>query len=173
FASERGTGTLRVNFASGNAKQTWELRSAQQFVCRTPCARWINPTESYELRTENGPDFQTIEVPDLSPYVGSSNLEVRAHARDQGAFVGGIVTAGVGGGLAFMGGFLALMGGLSERDGLLVAGGVTAGIGVVAIVPGVYLIATSGSEAEVRSDRDAGAGRRLLGAPGLGVAGSL
>jgi hypothetical protein len=72
-----------------------------------------------------------------------------------------------------MGGILALAGGLDERDGLLVAGGVTAGIGVVAILPGVYLITTSGSEAEVRADRGAGAGRRMVGAPGLGVLGSL
>jgi hypothetical protein len=54
--------------------------------------------------------------------------------------------------MAFIGGFLALMGGLADRDGLVWAGGITAGIGVIAIAPGVYLIVGSGSKAEVRSD---------------------
>jgi hypothetical protein len=150
FAKERGSGTLHVSFASGTAKDAWELRQNQRFVCRTPCSRWVSPEESYELRLENGPELQTLEVPNLHGYAGAGDLSVRAYPRDTGRMTGGIVAAGVGGGLAFMGGFLALAGGLAERDGLLVAGAVTAGIGLIAIGPGVYLIATSGSKAEVR-----------------------
>lgn len=52
-----------------------------------------------------------------------------------------------------MGGFLALAGGLADRSGLEIAGAITAGIGVVMIAPGVYLIVSSGSRAEIRTDR--------------------
>ena len=71
FAKERGTGTQRVTFAAGTSDQAWELRSNQQFVCRTPCNRWVSPTDNYELRTETGPDFQTLDVPDLRRYAES------------------------------------------------------------------------------------------------------
>lgn len=152
FTKERGAGTLRVTFASGDAERPWELRSNQQFICRTPCTRWVNPAEKYQLRTESGAALETVNVPDLGTYAGANGLEVRAHPRQTGAFVGGIVAAGTGGMFVFIGGFLALMGGVSERSGLTTAGAVTAGVGAVAIVPGVYLIATSGSRAEILSE---------------------
>jgi hypothetical protein len=152
FAKERGSGTLRVTFATADSDRAWELRSNQQFVCRTPCTRWINPSEKYQLRTESGPALETVDVPDLRAYTGESGLEVRAHPRDNGAFVGGIVAAGVGGALAFMGGFLALAGSAGDRDGLVVAGAITAGVGLLAIGPGVYLIVASGSNAEVLAE---------------------
>jgi hypothetical protein len=174
FAQERGSGSMRVTFASGDAEGAWELRANQQFVCRTPCARWINPSENYQLRTESGPELETLDVPDLRRYLGTQALEVRAHQRDKDAFFGGIIATGVGGGLAFMGGFLALMGGLSDSSGLLVAGGVTAGIGLVAVAPGVYLIASSGSKTEVLSEHgellEAGAARAT---PGVGISSSF
>lgn len=153
FAKERGSGTMRVTFASGSADKAWELRSNQQFVCRTPCTRWLKPADSYELRTETGPDFQTVNVPDLRKFSGARDIEVRAHGRNNGKFVGGIVATGVGGMLMFMGGFLALAGGLGDRDGLKWGGAITAGVGILAVPPGVYFIATGGSKAEVYTDR--------------------
>lgn len=170
FAKERGSGTLRATFAAGTADRTWELRQNQQFVCRTPCTRWLNPAESYQMRTETGPDFQTLEVPNLSRFSGRGNVEVRAYERQQGKLITGIALAGSGGGLMFMGGFLALAGGLAERSGLLVAGATTAGVGVVMLVPGVYIIATSGSKTEVRTDR--GIEEARPAAPLLGVGGT-
>ncbi|HET7538248.1 MAG TPA: hypothetical protein VFK05_00200 [Polyangiaceae bacterium] len=174
FAKERGSGTLRATFAAGSGERTWELRQNQQFVCRTPCTRWINPSESYQMRTETGPDFQTLEVPNLARYSGSSELEVRAYERRQGKLVTGIALAGSGGMLAFMGGFLALAGGLSERSGLSTAGAITAGTGLVMLVPGVYLIAGSGSKTEVYTDRGLIEARLApTAAPGFAVGGSL
>jgi hypothetical protein len=174
FAKERGSGSLRVTFASGDAERAWELRNNQQFVCRTPCSRWINPSESYQLRTESGADLETVDVPDLRRYLGTETLEVRAHQRDMQALMGGIVATSVGGGLAFMGGFLALAGSLGEHSGMVVAGGITAGIGLVAVAPGVYLIASSGSKTEVLSEH----GEILEAstpdlAPGLGITSSF
>jgi hypothetical protein len=168
FAKERGSGTLRVTFAAGT-NDGWELRSNDRFVCRTPCTRWVNPSDSYQLRTERGPDFQTLDVPELREYVGANELEVRAHPRNNGAFVGGIVAAGVGGGLAFMGGMLALAGGVADRSGLLVAGAITAGVGLIAVGPGVYMIVTSGSRTEIRSDRPRASRPFELATPGLGL----
>jgi hypothetical protein len=152
FVTERGSGTLRVTFASGDAERPWELRSNQQFVCRTPCTRWVNPAEKYQLRTESGPALETVNVPDLRRYGGASGLEVRAHPRDNSAFLGGIVATGLGGGLAFMGGMLALAGGVGHREGLVTAGAITAGVGLVAVGPGVWLLVSSGSHAEVLAE---------------------
>jgi hypothetical protein len=151
FAKERGNGSLRVTFASGT-NEAWELRSNDQFVCRTPCTRWVNPTDFYQMRTEKGPQLQTLDVPDLNRYVGVNGLEVRAHPRSDGKFLGGIVATGLGGGLAFIGGMLALAGGVSDRSGLLVAGGITAGVGLAVVGPGVYFIATSGARTELRGE---------------------
>jgi hypothetical protein len=103
--------------------------------------------------------------------VGAGDVEVRAYAKNNGKLIGGIVAAGLGGGLAFIGGMLALAGGLSEKSGLTAAGGITAGVGLLAVGPGVYLIATSGSKAEIRSDRPIGDQGAL--APGLGLGGSF
>jgi hypothetical protein len=167
FAKERGAGTVRVTFASEDSERAWELRSNQQFVCRTPCTRWINPAEKYQLRTESGPALETVDVPDLRAFSGAGSLEVRAHPRKTGAFVGGIVATGVGGALAFMGGFLALAGSAGDRDGLVVAGAITAGVGLVAIGPGIWMIAASGSKAEVLSEGGSPvAGPRVFGLGG-------
>ena len=57
--------------------------------------------------------------------------------------------------------------GLADRSGLLVAGGITGGIGLAAVGPGVYLLVTSGSHADVRSDGVPVESR--LEPPGLGV----
>ncbi|HEY3494331.1 MAG TPA: hypothetical protein VGK73_06585, partial [Polyangiaceae bacterium] len=173
FAKERGEGTLRVSFTAGTSKDAWELRKDQRFVCRTPCSRWVSQDERYELRLENGTELQTLEVPELHALGSSGELSVRAFPRNQGKQVGGIVAAGVGGGFAFMGGFLALAGALADRDGLLVAGAVTAGIGLVAIGPGVYLIATSGSKTEIRDRQGRLLEARSPAAPELLLSGAF
>ena len=172
FAKERGSGTLRVTFAAGTSDKAWELRANQQFVCRTPCSRWVSPADTYQLRTETGPDFQTVDVPDLSRYAGAGNLEVRAYERRNGAFLGGLTAVGLGGALGFMGGMLALAGGVADRPGLTLGGGITAGVGLAAIGPGVYLIVSSGSKAEVRSDRGLEDGG-YRSAPSLDVQGAF
>jgi hypothetical protein len=175
FAKERGSGTLRVTFASGSSERAWELRSDERFVCRTPCARWVNPSETYQLRTESGPQFETLDVPDLRPYAGESSLEVRPYPRNKGKLVGGIVMTGIGGGFAFIGGMLALAGSMADRDGLVTAGAITGGIGLAAVGPGIYLIATSGSRTEIRTEGGVllEARRQRLESPTLGLHGSF
>src|SRR5687768_4174707 len=110
---------MRVTFAAGT-HEGWELRSNDRFVCRTSCTRWVNPSGYDQRRPERGPDLQTLDVRKLRDYVGANELEVRAHPRNSGAFVGAIVAAGVGGGLAFMRGMLALAGSVGDRSGLVV-----------------------------------------------------
>jgi hypothetical protein len=171
FAKERGTGTMRVTFASGT-DQVWELRQNQQFVCRTPCMRWVSPNDSYQLRLENGPMLETLDVPELSRFSGQGDLQVRAYPKNTGRMVGGIVAAGLGGGFMFIGGFLALAGGLSERSGLTTAGAVTAGLGAVALVPGIYFLATSGAKTEMRANGMPIEGASLGFSPQLALRGS-
>lgn len=111
----------------------------------------MTPGEPYELRLENGVELRTLPVPDLRPYVGGADLQVVAYDKKEGAFITGLALTGVGGGLMFMGGFLALAGGLAEEPGLTVAGAVTAGLGLVQLGPGIYLIVTSSAKTEVYS----------------------
>ncbi len=151
FAKRRGKGTVEATFVSGTSNVAWELRADQKFVCRTPCTRWMTPGEPHELRLENGFELRTLDVPDLRPYVGAADLQVVAYDKKQGAFVTGVALTGVGGGLMFMGGFLALFGGLAESSGLTAAGAITAGVGLVQIGPGIYLMTTSGAKTEVYS----------------------
>lgn len=61
------------------------------------------------------------------------------------------------------------LGGASGRDGLLLGGEITAGIGLVAIGPGVYFIATSGSKTEIYSDRGLEEALRIAPSPSPGV----
>ena len=65
---------MQVTFASADANVAWELRADQKFVCRTPCQRWVGPGQPYELRTEAGPPYTTLPVPDLRRYVGEGHL---------------------------------------------------------------------------------------------------
>jgi hypothetical protein len=81
--------------------------------------------------------------------VGAGNVEVRATPVDQGTRSLGIVMTAVGGGVVFLGGFFALFGSLAERDGMTIGGGIAAGVGAIAIAPGIYFIGTSGARAEV------------------------
>lgn len=165
FTESRGDGTVQVTFLSGDADVAWELRAEQKFVCRTPCTRWMNPGQAYHLRTETGSAFQALDVPDMRPYVGQGSVEVVAYDTQVGKMTTGIALAASGGGLMFIGGFLALFGGLAASDrgpGLAIAGGATAGVGLLMLGPGIYLAAGSGSKTEVYANdvRVAGAQRR-------------
>ncbi|HEX6274887.1 MAG TPA: hypothetical protein VFZ53_17715 [Polyangiaceae bacterium] len=149
FSRERGAGTVKVTFASGAADQVWELRQNRQFVCRTPCTRWVNPSESYQLKSEGGVVPETLDVPSLRDYAGRGAVEVLATPTEQGSFSTGVVLTAVGGGVVFIGGFLSLFGAMAERDGLIIGGAVTAGVGAIAIVPGIWLIGSSGPRVDV------------------------
>jgi hypothetical protein len=149
FTRERGEGTVKVTFASGSPNRAWELRKDREFLCRTPCTRWINPSDAHLLQSESGAVPEKLDVPDLRAYVGAGNVEVRATPVDQGTRSLGIVMTAVGGGVVFLGGFFALFGSLAERDGMTIGGGIAAGVGAIAIAPGIYFIGTSGARAEV------------------------
>jgi hypothetical protein len=101
------------------------------------------------LQSEDGVVPEKLDVPDLRPYAGRGDVEVRATPTDQGTRALGIVVTALGGGVVFIGGFLSMFGALAERDGLTVGGGIAAGVGAVAIAPGVWMIATSGAHADV------------------------
>lgn len=146
---ERGKGTVHVTFSAGDSKRGWELRQNQQFVCRAPCSRWVDPAAGYEMRTESADAPESIELPDLRPYAPVGDLDVRAHPRAMGEFVTGLTLTGLGGMSIFFGGFFALIGAAAERDGFTVAGAVTAGVGAAMIAPGLFLIVDSAPRTEV------------------------
>lgn len=149
FAAERGQGTSRATFSAADASRPWELRTQQEFVCKLPCTRWIKPGDAFQVRAEGGTLPETIEVEDLHRHAGAAELDVRAYPRDGGMLTSGIVTTALGGVGVFFGGFFALFGAMAERDGLVVAGGVTSAVGAVAVVPGIWMIVESGARTEI------------------------
>jgi len=149
-------GMVKATFVSASASQVWDVRSNDKTLCQTPCTRWINPLEAYQLRSGKVGFMQpgsVLDLPDLRPYSSASELEIRAEPRSQGLLVNGIVVTALGGAGVFIGGFLALLGCAGDRAGLCTAGAVTAGAGAVAIAPGLWMILASGPQAEVTSDR--------------------
>ena len=110
------------------------------------CGAW---NTLQEVRAEGGTLPETIEVEDLHRHAGAAELDVRAYPRDGGMLTSGIVTTALGGVGVFFGGFFALFGAMAERDGLVVAGGVTSAVGAVAVVPGIWMIVESGARTEI------------------------
>jgi len=149
YAAQKGSGTMRATFSAEDASRPWELREGQAFVCKLPCTRWVTPSQTFQLRAEGGPVPETIDVTELRLHATANEVDVRTYPRDAGMFTTGIVTTALGGAGIFFGGFFALMGGLGERDGLAIAGGVTAAAGAIAIAPGVWMILESSPRTEV------------------------
>jgi hypothetical protein len=146
-------GSMRATFVSSNADLRWEIRRNQETLCETPCTRWVDPLETLRLRAyqRGAPSDKgdTVDVPDLRAYSGGSGVRIEAEPTSNGALVGGIVTAGVGGMALFFGGFFALFGAMAEEDGMVTGGAVAAGVGVVAVGSGVVAIVMSGPDVEL------------------------
>lgn len=161
-------GSVKVNFLSGVPGKEWDVVVGDREVCKTPCEKWVDPVMPYGMRTGAGflQQDNVVDVPDLREIKDPGPLQIRAHPRDTGRLVGGIVGASFGGMGVMTGALLAALGcGNDERQGLCTAGLVSLGAGAVVTAGGVWLIVGSGSYAEVHTPSGKWEARVPSGAP--------
>jgi hypothetical protein len=142
---DRGpAGTVKVKFLPVRAEEEWEVVVGDRPLCKTPCERWVDPAMPYTLKYD--PGFwrrnEYIEVPDLRPHAAEERLEVRAEPRNTAAFVGGLLITTFGG-LGVLTGSTLTAVGCSKGGGMCTAGLITLPIGLVALVPGIWMIIDS------------------------------
>ena len=140
----RPTGTVKVKFLPVRADQDWEVMVGDRPLCKTPCERWVDPAIPYTLKYDPGffQRNQFIEVPDLRAHQASERVEVRAEPRNMGQFVTGIMLTSLGG-VAVVAGTALTAIGCTKGTGLCTAGLITLPVGLLAVLPGVWIILDS------------------------------
>jgi hypothetical protein len=142
---DRGpTGTVKVKFLPVRANQDWEVMVGDRPLCKTPCERWVDPAMPYTLKYDPG-FFQRneyLDVPDLRAHQTSERMEVRAEPRNTGEFVTGILVTTLGGAAVLTGTALTAVG-CSKGGGMCTAGLITLPIGVIAVIPGIWMMLDS------------------------------
>jgi transposase len=143
--ADRGpTGTVKVKFLPVRPDQDWEVMVGDRPLCKTPCERWVDPAMPYTLKYDPGffQRNQYIEVPDLRMHQASERVEVRAQPQSMGEFVGGIMLTTFGGAAVLAGtAFTAI--GCSQGTGLCTAGLITLPAGILAVIPGIWMMLDS------------------------------
>ena len=142
---DRGpTGTVKVKFLPVRANQEWEVVVGDRTICKTPCERWVDPAMPYTLRYDPG-FFQRneyLEVPDLRPHQSTERVMVRAEPRNFGEFATGITLTSLGGMTVMVGAALAGIG-CSRGTGMCTTGAILLPIGLLATLPGIWMILDS------------------------------
>lgn len=144
-------GTVKVSFVSSAGDTTWDVRVGERSLCQTPCNRWIDPIVPLSMVHEEGflERDQEVSVPDLREH-GRGPLEVRAQPRSTLGQLGGLtLTTFAGLGVAAGTTFLAVGCTSDDRSGLCTAGAITLPLSLAALVPGIWLLVTSGEHATV------------------------
>jgi hypothetical protein len=137
-------GTIKVKFLPVRANEEWEVVVGDRPLCKTPCERWVDPAMPYTLKYDPGfwQRNQYVEVPDLRPHLASERVEVRTEPRNMGEFVGGILVTSLAGMAAVAGTTLTAIG-CSDGGGVCTAGLITLPIGLLGLVPGIWMILDS------------------------------
>jgi hypothetical protein len=89
-----------------------------------------------------------LDVPDLRAHQASERMMVRAEPRNTGEFVTGILVTTLGGAAVLTGTALTAIG-CSNGTGMCTAGLITLPIGIVAVIPGVWMILDSKGTVQV------------------------
>jgi hypothetical protein len=148
---DRGpTGTVKVKFLPVRPNQEWEVMVGDRSVCKTPCERWVDPAMPYTLKYDPG-FFQRneyLDVPDLRAHQSSERVMVRGEPRNTGEFVSGIMATALGG-MAVLTGTALTAVGCSRGTGMCTAGLITLPIGLVAVIPGIWMILDSKGTVQV------------------------
>jgi hypothetical protein len=142
---DRGpVGTVKVKFLPVAADQEWNVVVGDRTICKTPCERWVDPAIPYTLKYDPGflQRNEYLEVPDLRAQ-GAERLLVKAEPQRKLEFVGGLVVTSFAG-MATITGIALTAVGCSQGDGgLCGAGTVTLPIGLLALIPGIWMIVDS------------------------------
>jgi hypothetical protein len=143
---DRGpVGTVKVKFLPVHADQEWNVVVGDRTICKTPCERWVDPAMPYTLKYDPG-IFQRneyLEVPDLRAQAGAERLLVQAEPQRKGEFVGGITLTAFAGIAAVAGTALTAVGCSGGDGGMCSAGLITLPAGLLALVPGIWLMVDS------------------------------
>ena len=143
--TDRGpTGTVKVKFLPVRPDQEWEVMIGDKPLCKTPCERWVDPAIPYTLKYDPGffQRNQYLDVPDLTLHQQYERMQVRAEPRDMNKWVAGVLITSLGGMAAVTGTALTAYG-CSKGTGLCTAGLITLPIGLLALVPGIWMIVDS------------------------------
>jgi hypothetical protein len=152
-------GTVKVNFTTSDAETVWEVVADDRVLCETPCVKFLPPTEHVLLR-EKDPGFlqpaARIAVDDLAERATSDSVDVRAHPTAKGELVGGMTATSLAGATALTGVTLTAVGCGGGHDSMCTAGLVTLPIGLLALIPSIWLMVDAGARADVEAASRAG-----------------
>ncbi len=151
-ADQGPPGTRKVGFVSGKSSEQWDVMANGKKLCETPCVKWVNPGMPFVFHQEKSWYERNvqIEVPDLRDEPTPGPIEVKAVPPSTSELAGGVVLTTFGGIGVLTGIALGSIGCFGDNSSLCVAGAVSLPIGGLMLVPGIMLIAGSGSRADIR-----------------------
>jgi hypothetical protein len=151
-------GALEVRFLPVRADEKWDVVVGDRTLCTTPCQRWVDPAMPYTLKYDPGffSRNEYWEVPDLRPHVSDQRVQVQVEPTDRAELVGGIVVTTFSG-IAVVTGTALTAAGCGHSSGMCTAGLVTLPIGLVGLVPGIWMLMDSKGEVHVTPLGPAGA----------------
>jgi hypothetical protein len=144
-------GTLRVRFLPPDPDRAWRLSVAERKLCDVPCTRSVDPALPYSFRADGGflRGDDVVDIPDLRPFDGAGDVEVRPVPRNTGRLVWGIVMTSIGGLGMITGGVLLASGCGGQDQGRCIAGAIATPAGALLVAPGIWFIVTSRGGIEV------------------------
>lgn len=150
-SADRGpAGTMKVRFLPVHPDEPWEVMVGDRKVCTTPCERWVDPSIPYTLKYDPGFLYrnQYWELPDLRQYASYERAQIRVEPRATGEFVGGLLITTFAGTTTLVGTTLTAVG-CGRSAGMCTAGLITLPIGLLGLVPGIWMIVDSAGEVHV------------------------
>lgn len=149
--------TVQVTFVSSNADLVWEVRRNNETLCTTPCTRWLDPAETFRLRSYGGDGQPSsggykIDLPSLRNYSSGQAVHVQAEPRKKGRLALGIVATSIGGLVTLFAGFATLTADDRSRSD---TGLKTLGVGAGLTSLGILGIATSGPDVDITEQQRA------------------
>lgn len=157
-ALEGPAGTVKVRFRSAEPERRWDVLVEGASKCRTPCERWVQPDADLTLRSEDTLVHKnTVQVRGLREHGAEGPFEVEAHSGSMGLLATGATITTFGGMAVVTGVTLLGVGCASDNSGLCKAGAITLPIGVLLLVPGIYMIVKSGAHANIEGPVDTSA----------------
>jgi hypothetical protein len=150
-------GMLKVKFLPVRSGEKWEVVVGDRTLCTAPCERWVDPAMPFMLKYDPGllQRNQYWEIPDLRPHLAEERVEVHVVPTKTTEFVGGIVITSFSG-IAVATGTALTAVGCSKGTGICTAGLVTLPIGLLGLVPGIWMIVDSKGTVHVAPVGEAG-----------------
>jgi hypothetical protein len=156
---------LKVKFLPVRADEKWEVVVGDRSLCTAPCERWVDPAMPFSLKYDPGffSRNEYWEVPDLRPHLAEQRVEVHVQPTAAAEFLGGLVVTTFSG-IAVVTGTTLTAAGCASGSGVCTAGLVTLPIGLVGLVPGIWMMIDAKGVVHVTPMRDE---RPVTGQTGL------